>query len=218
MFTNILLADEINRTPPKTQAALLEAMQERQISVEGEPRPLPDPFLVLATQNPIEYEGTYPLPEAQLDRFLFQVNVGYPSEDEELELLGTAHSGVVPTGVANVKRALTAKALAALKAEVDSTRGLGRGRRIRLGGDSPHPRPPERRPRRQPARGHPPAGGLQGAARGWTAASSSPPTTSRGWRPPVLRHRLILSPEAELERYTTDQAIATALAEVPVPK
>ena len=98
MFTNILLADEINRTPPKTQAALLEAMQERQVSVEGEPRPLPDPFLVVATQNPIEYEGTYPLPEAQLDRFLFQVDVGYPDEAEELELLGTAHSGVVPTG------------------------------------------------------------------------------------------------------------------------
>ena len=79
MFTHVLLADEINRTPPKTQAALLEAMQEQQVSVDGEPRPLPDPFLVIATQNPIEYEGTYPLPEAQLDRFLVKVDVGYPT-------------------------------------------------------------------------------------------------------------------------------------------
>src|SRR5207302_9785221 len=76
VFTNVLLVDEINRTPPKTQAALLEAMQERQVTIEGEPHPLPDPFIVIGTQNPIEYEGTYPLPEAQLDRFLVQVRVG----------------------------------------------------------------------------------------------------------------------------------------------
>jgi MoxR-like ATPase len=87
VFTNLLLADEINRAPPKTQAALLEAMQERQVTVEGETRPLDRPFLVLATQNPIEYEGTYPLPEAQLDRFLLRIGVGYPSrEDEHLML------------------------------------------------------------------------------------------------------------------------------------
>ena len=88
VFTNLLLADEVNRTPPKTQAALLEAMQERQVSVEGRPRPLPDPFLVVATQNPIEYEGTYPLPEAQLDRFLVKIDVGYPAEADELAMLG----------------------------------------------------------------------------------------------------------------------------------
>jgi MoxR-like ATPase len=87
IFTNLLLADEINRAPPKTQAALLEAMQERQVTTEGETRPLPPPFLVLATQNPIEYEGTYPLPEAQLDRFLVRVSIGYPSRDDEVELL-----------------------------------------------------------------------------------------------------------------------------------
>ena len=81
VFTNLLLADEINRTPPKTQAALLEAMQERQVSVEGTPRPLPEPFLVAATQNPIEYEGTYPLPEAQLDRFLVKLTVAVPGRD-----------------------------------------------------------------------------------------------------------------------------------------
>ena len=96
VFTNVLLADEINRTPPKTQAALLEAMQERQVSVEGRPEPLPDPFLVLATQNPIEYEGTYALPEAQLDRFLVRLQVGYPDEAQELRMLGLARRGVGP--------------------------------------------------------------------------------------------------------------------------
>jgi MoxR-like ATPase len=88
IFTNILLADEINRAPPKTQAALLEAMQERQVTIEGETHPLGPPFLVIATQNPIEYEGTYPLPEAQLDRFLLRTAFGYPSREDEAEILG----------------------------------------------------------------------------------------------------------------------------------
>lgn len=87
LFTGLLLADEINRTPPKTQAALLEAMQERQVTVEGETFPLPRPFHVLATANPVEYEGTYPLPEAQLDRFMLQISFGYPTADEEWEVL-----------------------------------------------------------------------------------------------------------------------------------
>ncbi|MCX7619152.1 AAA family ATPase, partial [Tepidiforma sp.] len=87
VFTNLLLADEINRATPKTQSALLEAMQERQVSVGGQTHPLPRPFLVLATQNPIELEGTYPLPEAQLDRFLFKIQVGYPSAAELVEIL-----------------------------------------------------------------------------------------------------------------------------------
>ena len=87
IFTNLLLADEINRAPPKTQAALLEAMQEQQVTIEGETRPLEAPFIVLATQNPIEYEGTYPLPEAQLDRFLIRLGIGYPSREHELEML-----------------------------------------------------------------------------------------------------------------------------------
>src|SRR5206468_4535082 len=87
IFTNLLLGDEINRAPPKTQAALLEAMQERQVTIEGETRPLGPPFLVVATQNPIEYEGTYPLPEAQLDRFLLRLGVGYPGRDDEWALL-----------------------------------------------------------------------------------------------------------------------------------
>src|SRR5438093_2035939 len=87
IFTNLLLADEINRAPPKTQAALLEAMQERQVTIEGKTHPLAPPFLVLATQNPIEYEGTYPLPEAQLDRIILRIGVGYPSREDEWEVL-----------------------------------------------------------------------------------------------------------------------------------
>lgn len=90
LFANVILADEINRTPPKTQAAMLEAMQERKVSVGGVTRPLPEPFFVLATQNPLEQEGTYPLPEAQLDRFLFLIQVGYPSEEEELQVMRLA--------------------------------------------------------------------------------------------------------------------------------
>jgi MoxR-like ATPase len=93
IFTDILLADEINRAPPKTQAALLEAMQERQTTLEGETYPLKKPFLVLATQNPIEYEGTYPLPEAQIDRFIMKLNVGYPDESEEQEILNRMEHG-----------------------------------------------------------------------------------------------------------------------------
>jgi MoxR-like ATPase len=87
IFANLILADEINRTPPKTQAALLEAMQERKVTVAGQSRALPDPFLVVATQNPIEQEGTYPLPEAQLDRFMFSLNLGYPAKSEEIEIV-----------------------------------------------------------------------------------------------------------------------------------
>ena len=96
VFTNLLLADEINRTPPKTQAALLEAMEERQVSVDGEPRPLPDPFIVAATQNPIEYEGTYQLPEAQLDRFLLKLNVPLPPRDQEITILTGTHMVSTP--------------------------------------------------------------------------------------------------------------------------
>ena len=94
VFGNIILADEINRTPPKTQAALLEAMQEHQVTVGGERRPVPEPFFVLATQNPIEQEGTYPLPEAQLDRFMFNVHIDYPDEIEELQIVKQTTSGV----------------------------------------------------------------------------------------------------------------------------
>ena len=107
VFTNILLADEINRTPPKTQAALLQAMQEREVTVGQQTYPLPDPFFTIATQNPIEQEGTYPLPEAQLDRFMFNVKVDYPSAEEEERILATTTRGEKP----EVRKVLSAKAI-----------------------------------------------------------------------------------------------------------
>ena len=120
VFTNLLLADEINRTPPKTQASLLEAMEERQVSVDGTPRPLPDPFLVIATQNPVEYEGTYTLPEAQLDRFLLKLVLGLPERDEEIEVLRRHSAGFDP-------RDLRAAGRAAGRVGGDARRGARRG-------------------------------------------------------------------------------------------
>src|SRR5439155_2664138 len=113
IFANVLLADEINRTPPKTQAALLEGMQERQVSAGGKRHALPDPFFVLATQNPIEQEGTYPLPEAQLDRFLLKVFVGYPSEEEEQQIyrLTTSDASVEPVPVLSGSEMLSLQAV-----------------------------------------------------------------------------------------------------------
>src|SRR5947209_5994212 len=118
VFTNLLLADEINRTPPKTQAALLEAMEERQVSVEGEARPLPDPFIVAATQNPIEYEGTYQLPEAQLDRFLLKLNVPLPPRDQEIQILQRHAGGFDPRNLSAVKPVASADDLKAGRLEV----------------------------------------------------------------------------------------------------
>lgn len=102
VYTNLLLADEINRTPPKTQSALLEAMEELQVTIEGEKVPLPEPFMVLATQNPIEFEGTYPLPEAQMDRFLFKILIEYPTDDQEVEILKRYHQGFDPRHLESV--------------------------------------------------------------------------------------------------------------------
>ena len=100
VFTNLLLADEINRTPPKTQSSLLEAMEERQVSLDGKSRPLPDPFIVIATQNPVEYEGTYPLPEAQLDRFLLKLTMPTPSREDEIGILWRHAQGFDPRNLA----------------------------------------------------------------------------------------------------------------------
>ncbi|HUR22459.1 MAG TPA: MoxR family ATPase [Acidimicrobiales bacterium] len=217
VFTNLLLADEINRTPPKTQAALLEAMQERQVTVEGEPRPLPDPFLVVATQNPIEYEGTYPLPEAQLDRFLAKVDVGYPSEGDEIALLHLAHRGVDPAALDHVLAVAGPGALIAARDEVDATvvsdevvayvAALVRRTRqlpsVSLGAS----------PR---AAVHLLAASRAGARLAGRAFVT--PDDVIRMAPPVLRHRLLLRPEAELERYRPDDAIAAAVAAVPVPR
>ncbi len=217
VFTNILIADEINRTPPKTQAALLEAMQEQQVTVDGQRRPIDEPFLVIATQNPIEYEGTYPLPEAQLDRFLLKVDVPYPSEDDELEMLGLVHRGVIPSTLDNVNVVASAADLAAARAAVDDTTVSAdvRAYIVAL----------IRQTRVLPSVA---LGGSPRAAVHLLAASRAAarlddrdyvtPDDVVRVAPAVLRHRLLLHPEAELERYTPDEAVRTAIAAVPVPR
>jgi MoxR-like ATPase len=217
VFTNVFLADEVNRTPPKTQAALLEAMQERQVSVEGQPRPLPDPFLVVATQNPIEYEGTYPLPEAQLDRFLVKLDIGYPDEADEVAVLRLAHRGVDPATLADVTAVASPGLLLGARQEVDATtvseEVLGYVAAL------------VRRTRQLPsvALGASPRAAVHLLAASKAAArlagrSFVTPDDVVGMAAPVLRHRLLLRPEAELERYRPDDAVATAVAAVPVPR
>ena len=217
VFTNVLLADEINRTPPKTQAALLEAMQERQVSVDGDARPLPDPFLVVATQNPIEYEGTYPLPEAQLDRFLVKVDVGYPSEADEIAMLALARRGVDPSTLDDVAAVAGPAALAAARDEADAT--------VVSDEVAAYVAALVRRTRELPsvALGASPRAAVhllaasRAAARLGGRGFVTPDDVIR-MAPPVLRHRLLLRPEAELDRYRPDDAIATAIAAVPVPR
>jgi len=217
VFTNLLLADEINRTPPKTQAALLEAMQEGQVSVDGVPRLLPDPFVVVATQNPIEYEGTYPLPEAQLDRFLAKIDVGYPSAADEAAVLRLAHAGVAPATLNDVQAVTSPAEIVAARATVDATVVTEEviGYVVAL----------VRRTRELPsvALGASPRGAVHLLA----AAKASARLAGRDFvtpddvvavAPAVLRHRLQLRPEAELERYTPDDAVATAISTVPVPR
>jgi MoxR-like ATPase len=217
VFTNVLLADEINRTPPKTQAALLEAMQEAQVSVDGVSHPLPQPFLVVATQNPIEYEGTYPLPEAQLDRFLLKVNVGYPSATEEEAILRLGHRGVAPATLDDVQVAANATDVAAAQAEVDATAVADEVGAYVVA--------VVRRTRELPsvALGASPRAAVHLLAASKAAARLRgrgfvTPDDVAAMAPPVLRHRLVLRPEAELERYRPDDAITAALASVPVPR
>jgi MoxR-like ATPase len=121
LFTNILLADEINRTPPRTQAALLEAMQERRVSLDGRPHPLPNPFLVVATQNPYEHAGIYALPESQLDRFLFRIIMDYAGEEEEVQMLRLPHMGVTPDMLGDISPLLGPVKLDKARRELDST-------------------------------------------------------------------------------------------------
>ena len=122
VFTNVLLADEINRTPPRTQAALLEAMQERTVTVEGKSHQLPDPFLVIATQNPFEHEGIFPLPESQLDRFLFKIILDYADPESEIEMLRLPHTGVTPDMLGEIQSLLGVVGLDKARADLDLTR------------------------------------------------------------------------------------------------
>ena len=219
VFTNLLLADEINRTPPKTQSALLEAMEERQVTVDGQPLALPDPFLVVATQNPVEYEGTYPLPEAQLDRFLLKLMIPLPDRDSEQQILSRHAAGFDPRNLdaAGVRPVADAADLAGARAAVaavditpevlgyavDLVRATRLSPSVQLG-VSP--------------RG---AISLMRAARAWAWLAGRDyvsPDDIKALAQPALGHRIEVRPEADLEGVTADAVIATALASVPVPR
>jgi MoxR-like ATPase len=219
VFTNLLLADEINRTPPKTQASLLEAMEERQVSVEGTPRPLPDPFVVAATQNPVEYEGTYPLPEAQLDRFLLKLTVPLPSRDEESDIVTRHHEGFDP-------RDLDAAGLEPVAGPAQLEAGRAAAGRVTVS--------PEvigyvvdicRTTRSSPSLllGVSPRGSthLLATAKAWAWLSGRDyvtPDDVKALARPTLRHRISLRPEAELEGVTPDGVLDGVLSSVPVPR
>ncbi|HLN62905.1 MAG TPA: MoxR family ATPase [Symbiobacteriaceae bacterium] len=219
VFTNLLLADEINRTPPKTQAALLEAMEERQVTIDGQSWPLPDPFMVLATQNPIEFEGTYPLPEAQLDRFLMKVKIDYPDRDEERQILERHYQGfraqelgrvgleavVDAAGLAELRLAhrkvvVEAPVLDYINAVVRATREWS-----------------------SLAMGASPRGAIallitaQSLAR-VRGRDFVVPDDIKAMVQPVLRHRVLLRPEAEVEGVQTDQVLQQILQSLPVPR
>ena len=219
VFTNLLLADEINRTPPKTQSALLEVMEEQQVTVEGAPRQLPDPFLVAATQNPVEYEGTYPLPEAQLDRFLLKLTVPLPGREEELGILRAHHQGFNPRDLAAVgvgpvagaedlaaaRRAVSQVYVAeeVLGYVVDLCQATRTAPSVELGAS----------PRGSTAL-------LAVAkARAWLAGREYvTPDDVKAMAHPTLRHRLRLRHEAELEGGTTDSVLSAILTAVPTPR
>ena len=219
VFTNLLLADEINRTPPKTQASLLEAMEERQVTVEGESHLLPVPFLVAATQNPVEFEGTYPLPEAQLDRFLFKLAVGYPSRDDERAVLRMHDEGrdphdLVSLGVQAVAGpdALQEGARQAREVEVadavveyvlDLAAETRRSPSLTLG-VSPRA-----------------AAMLLLATKAWAylgGRSFVTPDDVKAVVKPAWRHRVVLRPEVELEGGTADAVVDGVVERVPVPR
>jgi MoxR-like ATPase len=217
VFANIVLADEINRTPPKTQAALLEAMQEGQVTVDGVEHQLPQPFTVIATENPIEYEGTYPLPEAQLDRFLMKVIVGYPSASEEETLLKLRHSGVSPVTLGDVEAIAGVDDLMAIRAEVDAVAVHD--------AIVSYVAALVRRSRELPSvsLGASPRAGvhLLAAAKAWACASGRNyviPEDVVSLAVPVLAHRLLLTPEAEIDRFTPADALQNAISSVPIPR
>jgi MoxR-like ATPase len=219
VFTNLLLADEINRTPPKTQASLLEAMEERQVSVDGTPRPLPSPFLVAATQNPVEYEGTYALPEAQLDRFLLKLTVPLPGRDDEIHVLTRHDNGFDPRdlaaagvqAVAGPTELLAAREAAAgvrttpevLGYIVDICRATRSSPSLSLGAS----------PRGATA--------LLATSKAWAWLSGRDyltPDDIKALARPTLRHRVSVRPEAELEGVSADGVLDGVLAAVPVPR
>ena len=219
IFTNIVLADEINRAPAKTQSALLEAMEEQQVSIDGVRHPLDDPFMVLATQNPIEYEGTYPLPEAQLDRFLFKVVVGYPAESQEQEILRRYHAGfdahhLDRSGLTPVIRRADLPALRAAIQAVTVEEGIfayitqvanatRRSPDLILGG-SPRAAIATLLTAKTYA-------ALQGRA-------YVTPDDVKAVLLPIYRHRIILRPEAEIEGLDADAVMRRIIGGIAAPR
>ncbi|MBW7885657.1 MAG: MoxR family ATPase, partial [Caldilineaceae bacterium] len=214
-----VLADEINRAPAKTQSALLEAMEEHQVSIEGTRHMLDDPFMVLATQNPVEYEGTYPLPEAQLDRFLFKVRIGYPSESQEQEILRRYHNGFDAHDLdhSGIEPVLHPNDMPALRAEIQAvtvedgifgyvTQIANASRRspdLILGGS----------PRASIA--------LLLTAKTYAALRGRAYVTPDDIKAvilPTYRHRIILRPEAEIEGLDADAVMQRIVASIPVPR
>jgi MoxR-like ATPase len=219
VFTSILLADEINRAPAKTQSALLEAMAERQITIEGERTALPEPFLVIATQNPIDYEGTYPLPEAQLDRFMFKVQVNYPAFDDEIEVLRRYHAGqeLHAADVMNLVPVIAPADLAALRAEVQAVRVEGPV--LRYMTQVTH----STRQAADILLGGSPRASLSLLAGSKVHAAMQgrdyvTPDDVKHIALPVFRHRILLRPEAEIEGLTGETVIQRVLSKVEVPR
>ena len=219
VFASVVIADEINRTPPKTQAALLEAMEEGSVTIEGQTLPLPRPFVVCATENPIEFEGTYPLPEAQLDRFLFKVLVAYPGAEAEREIV-RRHQGGFRTRdleAIEIPTILLPGALEELRREAGAVEvskdvlayAVALVQRLREHDEvsfGPSPRG---------------SVGLVLAARVTAAARGAAfvtPDDVQELAPATLRHRIVLSADAELSGRTADDVIAGAIAAVPVPR
>jgi len=219
VFTQLLLADEINRTPPKTQSALLEAMEEGQVSVDGVSRPVPTPFLVAATQNPVEFEGTYPLPEAQLDRFLLKVVLPVPDRAEELEILRRHASGFDP-------RDVRAAGVVAVAGPADIAAGQDAVRRVQVSDEvAGYVVDIARATRESPSLslGVSPRGttALLRTARAWawlTGRDFVTPDDVKALAQATLAHRLGLRPEAELEGVQVSEVLAAALHAVPVPR
>ncbi|GAA3803722.1 MoxR family ATPase [Nocardioides panacisoli] len=219
VFTNLLLADEINRTPPKTQSALLEAMEEGQVSADGVTRPLPRPFLVAATQNPVEYEGTYPLPEAQLDRFLLKVVLPVPPRDDEIAILGRHAAGFDPRDVAGA-------GVTAVASATDIEAGQAAVAKVQVAPEvATYIVDIARATRQSPSLslGVSPRGAtaLLRAARAWAWLSGRDfvtPDDVKALAHATLVHRLGLRPEAELEGVDVAQVLSSALGSVPVPR
>ena len=219
VFTNVLLADEINRAPAKVQAALLEAMEERGVSLEGRQLPLPDPFVVLATQNPVEYEGTFPLPEAQQDRFLFKVVLDYPAPEDEMEMLARWHAGIELRDPerAGVQPVLDRPALDAVREQVAHVR-LDEGiRRYIVDLAVASRRTPEL------ALGASPRAEVllmqaAKAAAAFDGRDFVTPDDVKSLLRPTFRHRLILRPEAEVAGQTADGVLTEIAAQVTPPR